>query len=192
MLGAHRMLDLYRQRPSMVRYPCHMILNVHERTIAASVAEVGMLIDSLSSKDDRLWPRSGWPAMRLDEALGVGAGGGHGPVRYFVKCYEPGRRVEFQFTGPAGFTGQHSFTAVGGPEQSTILRHELTISPSGAAMVTWPLFFRPLHDALIEESLDRAEHECGALSVFPSRRSLWTNILRATFSVRLARRRNDR
>ncbi|MGP9502121.1 hypothetical protein ACT3TS_07885 [Specibacter sp. AOP5-B1-6] len=160
-----------------------MIHNRHEREIAANVVEVGMLIDSLAGKNDRLWPRSQWPAMRLDATLGVGAAGGHGPVRYFVTHYEPGRRVEFQFTKPAGFNGRHAFTVVGQSENSTMLRHELSMSPSGTAVFTWPLFFRPLHDALIEESLDLAENECSSSPGRTHHRSPWTKILRAAMSA---------
>ncbi|MET4097603.1 hypothetical protein ABIB51_004559 [Arthrobacter sp. UYCu712] len=170
------------------RYLCCMVLNVHEREIVASLKDVGTLIDSLASKSDLLWPRKEWPSMRLDQPLGVGAAGGHGPVRYFVASYEPGRRVEFQFTGPAGFHGNHAFTAIRLTEQLTMLRHELALSPRGPAMFTWPIFFRPLHDALIEECLDRAEYECDARSDFPSRRSMWTRILRASLSVPMGRR----
>ncbi|WP_404289638.1 hypothetical protein [Glutamicibacter arilaitensis] len=165
-----------------------MVYNTHQREIAAPASEVGSLIDSLASEDDRLWPRSQWPAMRLDGPLGVGAAGGHGPVRYFVTAYEPGKRVEFQFTGPSGFKGQHSFTATGLTGNSTLLQHELSISPHGTAMLTWPLFFRPMHDALIEESLDRAEKELGVPPGAPHRRSLWTKILRAPFAARMTRK----
>lgn len=70
-----------------------MVHNLHERQIDAPPDEVGTLIDSLGDKNDRLWPRNEWPAMRLDGPLRVGADGGHGPVRYFVTNYEPGRRV---------------------------------------------------------------------------------------------------
>lgn len=176
------------QRTAVRRYVHRMIHNVHGRVIMAPADEVGLLIHSLASKKDRLWPRSKWPAMRLDGPLGEGAAGGHGPVRYFVTSFEPGRRVEFQFTGPAGFNGGHSFTAVSLAGNSTLLRHELHMSLSGTAVFTWPLFFRPLHDALIEDALDCAETECGA---FPRPRSLslWVAILRAPFSTRIARRR---
>ncbi|UNO43730.1 DUF2867 domain-containing protein [Streptomyces sp. MST-110588] len=39
--------------------------------------------------------------MRFDRPLGVGAYGGHGPVRYRVSAYDPGRRIRFDFTSPA-------------------------------------------------------------------------------------------
>lgn len=162
-----------------------MVYNTPQREIAAPANEVGMLIDSLASKNDRLWLRSEWPAMRLDRPLSIGAAGGHGPVRYFVTAYEPDRRVEFQFTGPADFIGHHSFTAVSVADSSTLLRHELSMSPSGTAKFTWPLFFRPMHDALIEESMDLAEIECSSPPGTAHRRSLWTKILRAPFSARM-------
>lgn len=165
-----------------------MVYNAHQREIAAPVSEVGPLIDSLATRNDRLWPRSEWPSMRLNGPLGVGAAGGHGPVRYFVTAYEPSRRIEFQFTGPSGFHGHHSFTVTSLTHNSTLLRHELSLSPSGTAKLTWPLFFRPMHDALIEESLDRAEREFSSSPVTAHRRSLWTKILRAPFSARMTRK----
>lgn len=166
-----------------------MAYNAHEREISAPQIEVGLLIDSLASKQDRLWPHREWPAMRLNQPLGVGAAGGHGPVRYFVTAYEPGKRVEFRFTGPSGFYGTHAFTATELASDTTLLKHELTLSPVGIARVTWPLFFRPMHDALIEESLDLAETECGAPPINKHHRSLWTKLLRAPFSPQLSGKR---
>lgn len=166
-----------------------MIHNLHERRIDAPVDEVGMLIDSLASDEDQLWPWNEWPAMRLDGPLSVGAAGGHGPVRYVVTHYDPGRKIEFQFSGPKGFNGNHSFTAIRKTGDATLLRHELAMSPRGTAFFTWPLFYRPLHDALIEESLDRAERQCGVSLARPARRSLWIKVLRAPFSAQIAKRR---
>ncbi|MHA7303901.1 SRPBCC family protein [Arthrobacter sp. TMN-49] len=165
-----------------------MVYNTHQRETAAPASEVGLLIDSLASKNDRLWPRHEWPAMRFDGPLNIGAAGGHGPVRYFVTAYEPGRRIEFQFTGPSGFNGHHSFTAISLAGNTTMLRHELSMVPSGTAKLTWPLFFRPMHDALIEESLDRAENDYSSSPNSAHRRSLWTKILRAPFSARMTRK----
>lgn len=165
-----------------------MVRNVHQREIAGPASAVGQLIDSLASSNDQLWPRSEWPAMRMNGPLGVGVAGGHGPVRYFVTIYEPGRRIVFQFTGPAGFNGHHSFTVASVADGSALLQHELLMSPTGMAKLTWPLFFRPMHDALIEESLDRAENAFSGATSVSSRRPLWTKILRAPFSARMTRK----
>lgn len=132
------------------------INNVHSRIFAAgTVDQVGALIDSLASPDDALWPDQHWPAMKLDRPLGVGAVGGHGPIRYRVVQYEPTRRVRFSFIKPTGFHGYHEFEArpvATGCE----LRHALVMDTTGSAVVGWPLMWRPLHDALIENALDKA------------------------------------
>ena len=161
-----------------------MIQNVHQRYIHASAASVGELLESLSTKQDRLWPRGQWPSMRLDRPLGVGATGGHGPVRYVVDAYEPGRSVRFRFTGPSGFHGHHAFTVSETAEESIVLlRHELMMTVTGLSRATWPLFFRPLHDALIEESFDRAESETGNPPAVPAKRSLWVRVLRSVAAL---------
>src|SRR4051794_13932810 len=110
------------------RYPRHLVYTAHQRELAASANSVGQLIDSLASKNDRLWPRSEWQAMRLNGPLAVSAAGGHGSVRYFVTAYETGRLIKFQVTGPPGFNGHHAFTATKITDNSALLRHELSMS----------------------------------------------------------------
>lgn len=72
-----------------------IVRNIHERRLRASAAEVGALLDSLASSSVRVWPRDTWPAMRFDRPLAPGASGGHGPIRYTVEVYEPGRSIRF-------------------------------------------------------------------------------------------------
>jgi hypothetical protein len=151
--------------------------NVHERDFAAPLGAVGALLDSLASPNDRLWPRDRWPAMRFDRPLAVGAVGGHGPVRYEVEAYTPGRAVRFRFIGPRGFLGTHGYEVVragSGDEGGTRLRHTLEMRTAGLARLSWPLVFRPLHDALIEDSLDRA---AGALGL-PPVNAAWSPLVR--------------
>ncbi|MFC0597994.1 SRPBCC family protein [Streptomyces palmae] len=132
------------------------VLNVHERPIPASSERVGALIDALASDDDPLWPHRAWPRMRLHRGLRVGSRGGHGPIGYTVTAYVPGQWIRFRFSAPGGFEGFHEFTVV--PEESggTVLRHVLAMRLHGSARLSWPLAFRWLHDALLEECLDRA------------------------------------
>lgn len=164
-----------------------MVYNIHQRELAGPASQVGALIDSLASSTDRLWPHQQWPTMRFDRALAVGATGGHGPIRYFVAAYEPGRRIEFQFTGPAGFNGHHGYEIFELNEHRTLLRHELCMQTTGLARITWPLIFRPLHNALIEESLDRAEKAGHNSAAAAHRRTWWTKTLRSAFSWAMSR-----
>jgi len=162
------------------------VRNVHDRTLAARRKEVGAMIDSLASSRDALWPHQTWPAMTLDRPLSVGAVGGHGPIRYTVEAYEQGQSVRFRFTAPRGFIGTHGVEVESLGEGTTRLRHVLEMKTSGRARLTWPIVFRPLHDALIEDSLDRAERSLG-LEPRPARWSLWVRLLRWVLSGGKAR-----
>jgi hypothetical protein len=152
------------------------VYNVHERLLAAKESEVGALLDSLSAGPaDRLWPQGAWPPMTLDQGLSVGSPGGHGPIGYTVAAYVPGTWVRFTFTGPRGFHGFHEFAVLPVDEDHTVLRHTLAMRTHGLARVSWPLAYRWLHDACLEDSLDRAELDCtGTLA----RRSRWTPYVR--------------
>lgn len=168
------------------------VYNVHERLLPVPEHEAAALIDGLAGPDDRLWPSQDWPPMRLDRPLGVGADGGHGPVRYGVTGYAQGQWVCFRFSGPRGALGFHQFTvhpAAGpagpaGPSESSgsadgvILRHTLVIHTRGLARLSWPLAIRWLHDALLEDALDRAERACTGTVAAPARWSPYVRLLR--------------
>jgi len=144
--------------------------NVHERRLPVGELPAGSLIDGLAGDDDQLWPHDRWPPMRFDGGLHVGNEGGHGPVRYQVLEHQPGRLARFRFTGPPGLVGEHRYE-LQEREGMTTLRHVLTGHTEGRMLWQWPLIFRPLHDALIEDSLDHAE---AALSQAPYRPARWS------------------
>ena len=121
------------------------------------MASLTQLIDRLASDYDRLWPHAKWPAMRFDRPLSVGAVGGHGPIRYTVEQYEPGHSIQFRFTKPVGFHGCHRFDLEEIDSERAQLRHTIEMKLSAGAMVQWHIAIRPLHDALMEDALDRAE-----------------------------------
>jgi hypothetical protein len=50
---------------------------------------------------------------------------------------------------------------------TTLLRHTLTGHPRGWLRFGWPLCFRWLHDALIEDACDRAEAELAGVEWTP-------------------------
>ncbi len=137
------------------------VLNVHERSLPVPPSRAGALLDSLSGASDALWPRHSWPKMALDRPLSIGADGGHGPVRYEVIGYEPGASVRFRFKGPAGFEGTHAFEVIARGEHACVLRHTLAMAARGPALLSWPLVFRPLHDAVLEDSMALAQASLG-------------------------------
>lgn len=154
------------------------IANVHSRDLPVSATRVAPLIDTLASSGDLLWPKHIWPAMRFDTPLGLGVQGGHGPVRYVVEAYEPGRSIRFRITAPSCLKGaHHGFEVIDNTGGNSQLRHCLVLECSGRAWVSWPLAWRPLHDALIEDALASAQI---ALNVPPvvTPWSLWVRIVR--------------
>jgi hypothetical protein len=145
------------------------ITNVHERTLPAGGAPAEALINGLAGADDQLWPHDRWPPMRFERGLREGSEGGHGPVRYQVVELSPGRLARFRFTGPPGLIGEHSYELETGDR--TVLRHALTARAEGRMRWQWPLLFGPLHDALIEDSLDRAS---AVVSETPYKPAQWS------------------
>ncbi len=156
------------------------VYNVHERQIDVPADRVGALLDGLSGPTDRLWPGDRWPAMEFDAPLGKGAKGGHGPVKYSVSEYEPGCRVVFAFDDSgiaAGFQGTHCFEVLPSGD-STVLRHVIDAECPFGQWLRWVVAIRPLHDALLEDALDRAQREFNVGPDKPAQWSAWVRFLR--------------
>ena len=159
------------------------VLNEHLRLLPASPESVGELMNTLASRGDLLWPHERWPRMKFDGPLAVGAAGGHGPIRYTIQDYDPGRRIVFRFTAPVGFHGTHSF-AVSPREGGCELRHVLEMRVSGRALLIWPLVIRHLHDALLEDALDKAESVLNEGDWVKRRWPFWVRVLRRLLAGR--------
>ncbi|MGW1738370.1 SRPBCC family protein [Nocardia sp. NPDC001965] len=166
------------------------VVDIHRRHLPVPVGAVSALMDSLAAADDALWPVHCWPAMRFDRPLDAGAVGGHGPVRYTVEHYVPGRWVRFRFTGPRGFDGFHEFTVAPTPAGADLI-HLLAMNVRGRARLTWPLAYRWMHDALLEDCLDRAEHALTGSVSRPARWSRRVRLLRRLAGTRSPVTRRD-
>lgn len=156
------------------------VRNVHERSVIGSMEVAGQLLDSLAGPDDRLWPSEHWPPLRLNDGLCVGSSGGHGPVCYRVSAYDPGRRVAFSFLNSgiaAGMDGGHYFELVRDREL-VLMRHVLEAQCSFRIWLRWALVIRPLHDALVEDALDRAHHAMDPTFTGKAHWSLGVRVLR--------------
>ena len=137
------------------------VVNVHQRLLHASPERVSELLASLGSPGDRLWPRNGWPPMRLDAPVAPGAAGGHGPIRYRVEAWEPGRLVRFRFHRMAGIAGWHAFEILDATAQHCVLEHRMEATLTGLAALKWFFAIRPLHDACLEDMLSQAQASLG-------------------------------
>jgi hypothetical protein len=118
--------------------------------------------------------------MLLDENLKLGAKGGHGPVRYHVDEYVPGRRAVFRFDGTgltAGLDGRHYFEII--PRNNhNVLRHVVDAECDLRAWLKWKIMIEPLHDALLEDALDLAEQTLEGGVSRPARWNLWVRFVR--------------
>jgi hypothetical protein len=134
------------------------IVSVHTRELDCDPATVGRLLDALGSECDELWPRDRWPGIpiRFDRPLGPGARGGHGLIRYFVEAFEPGRSLLFRFEPGQGLDGIHRLRVEPLEHGRARLVHALDVEVGGALRVVSPVL-RRMHDALVEDLLDRAE-----------------------------------
>ena len=154
------------------------IKNVHVREVGAPASEVGEVLDTLGSVDDRLWATDIWVAAPVvfDRPLGVGAEGGHGWIHYSVIAYEPGRRILFRFAPGGGLAGVHGFEVAPVGTDCTRITHFLD-----AQISSW---MRPLvpiligwHDAMVETAFDRAEREATGSLGHPTRIPRWLRIV---------------
>lgn len=131
--------------------------NTHTKRLNVSKFEVGQLLDTLASKEDRFWPHERWPPVIFNEGLSVGATGGHGPIRYRILKYRSGQCLEFEFYRPRLLRGIHRFTIEGLGTSASIIRHEVELDCSIWGVLLWVLFYEPLHDALMEDLLSKVQ-----------------------------------
>lgn len=153
-----------------------MVRNVHERRLSVPAHEVGPLLDRLGGPDDVLWPSPAWEPMVLDGPVAVGAVGGHGSIRYRVTAHEPGRRVEFTFDPGQGLDGTHTLSVHPDGVGHSVLRHVIEGRVTGGMRLLWPAAVRWMHDAVLEDLLDRAEAATGGRP-HPHRWSSWVRLL---------------
>ena len=104
------------------------VLNIHKRTINQPKDKVTELLKTLSTENDRIWPKEKWPEMKFKEGIQIGAKGGHGPIRYSTEKYNPNEIIQFRFSKPNGFNGIHKFEIKELDKEKTDLTNLKTIS----------------------------------------------------------------
>jgi len=157
------------------------VRNIHKRVYPVPSQQLGQLLDTLASDNDCIWPHEHWPAMKFKEDLVVGAVGGHKPIRYSVESFNKGRSVVFRFLSPRGFKGTHSYRLMPISENKCELIHTIEMDAQGKALVAWVLVIRPLHDALLKDSLSKVGVSIG-LKATPNKWSVWVKLLRWVMS----------
>ena len=135
------------------------------------------LINSLATPEDEIWPTEKWPRMKLDNGLAVGSKGGHGPISYFVEVNIQSEQIVFRFTSPKGFDGVHKFDINVVQENKTELLHTIDMKVNLKAYFLWIVGIKWLHNALIEDGLDKIHNKITGESKV-TQWNLWVRILR--------------
>lgn len=163
-----------------------MVTNVHERLIPAPASQVGQSLDRIGGADDTWWPAPAWPAMVLEAPLGVWVRGSHGPIRYQVTEYVPGRSVVFTFDERVGLRGTHRFDVIPRDSQSCYVRHVVEGRTTGSMRLVWPAAMRWLHDAVVEDLMDRVATDAGHPPAQRAQWSWWVRQIRRVTRPRVA------
>ena len=153
------------------------VLNVHSRVIECQKSQIDQLLETLTSQEDKVWPSEQWPKMFFKDGFKLGSKGGHGPIRYTITQIKKGELLEFKFTSPQGFDGHHRFEMSIQNENQQKLKHTIDMNTRGLASLKWLIVIRPLHDALIEDLLDKIETQLTDNNK-KSQWSLWVRFLR--------------
>lgn len=150
--------------------------NTHQRELPISADQAEFLLATLAGPHDRLWPYEKWPPVHFPDGLRPGSTGGHGPIGYRVESLAP-RQITFQFTRPQGYHGRHELLLEETGESSCRLTHRLSMRADFFAWLAWSLVIRWLHDALLEDLLDKAYDSSLGQSWRPRQQwSLWVQI----------------
>ena len=88
----------------------------------------------------------------------------------------PERSHHIPLHRPSGFLGTHTFSVTPGVG-GTVLSHTLSMQALGRGALSWALVFRPLHDALLEDALTKAEQSLTGRGT-PIAWSVYVRILR--------------
>lgn len=134
------------------------VLNIHQRILNQPKQKVVDLVKTLSTKNDAIWPKEKWPAMKFKGGIQVGEKGGHGPIHYSVEQYNPTKIIQFRFIKPEGFHGIHKFEISETVPNKTEIKHTIDMDTSGKGTLLWVVGIRSLHDALIEDAFDQLEN----------------------------------
>lgn len=134
------------------------VLNIHKRILNQPKSKISELLATLSTENDRIWPKEKWPKMKFKNGIQVEAKGGHGPIRYSVEKYNLNEIIQFRFSKPYGFNGIHKFEIKELADNQTEIKHTIDMNTEGKATLMWIFAIRSLHNALIEDGFDKLEN----------------------------------
>ncbi len=153
------------------------VINIHTRIINQPKKVISELLTTLATKDDLIWPKENWPAIRFKNGINLNTKGGHGPIKYTIEEYNLEKIIQFRFTKPKGFLGIHKFELKELNNSQTEIKHIIDINTNFRATLNWIFIIRPLHDALIEDAFDKLENNFSS-NKKKAKWSFWVKFIR--------------
>jgi hypothetical protein len=153
------------------------VLNIHKRTLNQSKTKVVEIIKTLSTDNDRIWPKEKWPEIKFKGEIQIGAMGGHGPIKYTVEKYNPSEIIQFRFLKPLGFNGIHKFEIQELSSEKIEITHTIKMNTDVNGTFLWIFAIRSLHNALIEDAFDKLENNFTEIHK-SSKWNFWVKFLR--------------
>ena len=153
------------------------VLNIHKRTLNYPKSKVRELLKTLSTENDKIWPKENWPEMKFKDGIQLGAKGGHGPIRYSVEEYDPNEIIQFRFSKPDGFNGINKFEINELSNEETEIKHTIDMNTQGKGTLIWAFAIRSLHNALIEDAFDKLENNFSEVQK-SKKWSFWVRFIR--------------
>ena len=153
------------------------VINIHKRILDQPIQKVAERLATLSKENDVIWPTEKWPKMQFKNGIGLGAKGGHGPIRYSVEKYNPLEIIQFRFLKPNGFNGIHKFELRELADKKTEIKHTIDMNAKGKGILIWLFAIHSLHNALIEDGSDKLENSFSPINK-KTQWSLWVKMVR--------------
>ena len=153
------------------------VINIHKRIINQPKENISEFLKTLSTENDKIWPKEKCPAMKFSDGIQVGTNGGHGPIRYIVEKYNTSKVIQFRFLKPYGFNGIHKFEINELTNGQTVIKHTIDMITKGKGTLIWAFAIRYLHNALIEDSFDKLENNFSDVQKY-TKWNIWVKFLR--------------
>lgn len=164
-------------------YSIMKVKNTHKRRIYQSKEKISVLLETLASANDAIWPNKKWPSIYFNNGLKIGSKGGHGSIKYTIVEYTEGEFIRFKFTKPKGFKGFHEFIIKEIQTEQVEICHTIKMNVSGSALFIWIFAIRFLHDALMEDAFDKVESQFSGIKK-QTKYSIWVKIMRSFFKFK--------
>jgi hypothetical protein len=161
------------------------VFHVMEREMTGSMRQLGEIISTWGSSNDRFHPFERWPRTHFEGPDGpptVGRIGTRAAAQFVMTQYDIGERIRIsaKFMKPTGFDGYQIAEGEEIGNGKLLLRAIIDMNTRGiSGTLLWLFVMRPFHEAVIYDLFDKVERDLGS-SPQAHEWSLWVKFVRWT------------